>query len=80
MGKKKTKYLSYLFTKAKPKRRERCKVEVDNCHLVTFKKSITSKDTAYQWRRIYVRENKSNEMSNTQNKILINKRYNFENV
>ena len=26
-----------------------------------LKKSITSKDTAYQWRRVYVRENKSNE-------------------
>jgi DNA (cytosine-5)-methyltransferase 1 len=26
-----------------------------------LKKSINSKDTAYQWRRVYVRENKSNE-------------------
>ena len=26
-----------------------------------LKKSIISKDTAYQWRRVYVRENKSNE-------------------
>ena len=26
-----------------------------------LKKSITSKSTAYQWRRVYVRENKSNE-------------------
>ena len=26
-----------------------------------LKKSITSKDTVYQWRRVYVRKNKSNE-------------------
>ena len=29
-------------------------------HYKTIKKTITNKDTVYQWRRVYVRENKSN--------------------
>ena len=40
---------------------ERYYYKQDSYMYKDLKKSINSKDTAYQWRRVYVRENKSNE-------------------
>tara|TARA_R110001599_G_scaffold57341_1_gene157653 strand:+ start:3211 stop:4434 length:1224 start_codon:yes stop_codon:yes gene_type:complete len=44
----------------KGKQDEKLYYKKDHAYYPELKKTITSKDTVYQWRRVYVRENKSN--------------------
>ena len=44
----------------KGKQAENLYYKEDHAYFPELEKAITSKDTVYQWRRVYVRENKSN--------------------